>query len=63
MFFATTYDVNENMFLLVFGVMSSKNYDDWLWFLQNVKKVIGDKEVVIISDRHLDLLSSVPEIF
>ena len=31
-------------------------------FLQNVKKVVGDKKVVIISNRHPSLLRSVLEI-
>ena len=33
LFFATTYDGNDNMFTLAFGVMISESYDDWLWFL------------------------------
>ncbi|XP_034674228.1 uncharacterized protein LOC117905411 [Vitis riparia] len=63
LFSATTYDANDAMFPLAFGVMSSENYDDWSWFLQNLKKLVGDKEVVIISDRHPALLRSVPEVF
>ena len=35
------------MFPLVFGVMSLENYEDWSCFLQNLKKVIGDKKVII----------------
>ena len=60
---ATSYDANDNMFPLACGVMSSENYDGWSWFLKNLKKIIGEKEVVIISDRHPGLLRSVPEIF
>ena len=63
LFSATTYDANDNMFPLAFGGMSSENYDDWSWFLQNVKKVVRDKKVFIISDKHQGLLCSVPEIF
>ena len=63
LFSATTYDANDNMFPLAFGVMRSENYDDWLWFLQNVKKVVGNKKVIIISYRHRGLLRSVSEIF
>ncbi|XP_010665184.1 uncharacterized protein LOC104882695 [Vitis vinifera] len=63
LFSATSYDTNDAMFPLAFGVMSSENYDVWSWFLQNLKKVVGDKEVVIISDRHPALLRSVPEVF
>ena len=44
--------------------MNSENYADWSWFLQKIfKKIIKDKEVVIISDRYLGMLCSVPEIF
>ena len=60
LFSATTYDANDNIFPLAFGVMRSENYEDWPWFLQNLKKIVGDKEVVIILYRHLGLLCSVP---
>ena len=63
LFSATTYDANYNIFPLAFGVMSSEKYDDWSWFLQNLKKDIEDKEIAIISDRHLGLLCSILEIF
>ncbi|XP_059591679.1 uncharacterized protein LOC132253518 [Vitis vinifera] len=63
LFSATAYDANDSMFPLDFGVMSSENYEDWSWFLQNFKKVVAEKEVVIISDRHPALLRSVPEVF
>ena len=63
LFFATSYDANDCMFPLAIGVMSSDNYEDWSWFLENLKKVVGDKEVVIISGRRPALLRSVPEIF
>ena len=61
--FGTTYDANDSMFPLAFCVMSLENYENWFWFLQNLKKVVGDKEVVIISDRHPTLLRSVPKVF
>ena len=43
LFSATSYDVNDNMFLVAYGVMSSENYEDLNWFLQNLKDLIGDK--------------------
>ena len=63
LFLATSYDANDNMFPIVYGVMSFENYEDWNWFLQNLKNLIGDKDVVILSDRHSSLLRSVPELF
>ena len=50
------------MFPLAIGVMSSENYEDWSWFLENLKKVVGDKEVIIYNRRPA-LLRSVPKIF
>ena len=63
LFSTTAYDANDSMFPLAFSVMSSENYEDWSWFLQNLNKVVAEKEVVIISDRHPALLRSVPEVF
>ncbi|XP_059597199.1 uncharacterized protein LOC132254763 [Vitis vinifera] len=63
LFSATAYDANDSMFSLAFGVMSSENYEDWLWFLEKLKIVVGNKEVIIISDRHPTLLRSVPKVF
>ena len=63
LFSATSYDANNSMFPLAIGVVNSEDYEDWSWFLKNLKKVSGDKEVVIISDRRPALLRSVREIF
>ena len=60
LFSATSYDANDNMFPIAYGVMSSENYEDWNWFLQNLKNLIRDKDVVILSNRHPGLLRSVP---
>ena len=43
--------------------MSLENYEDWSWFLVNLKMIVGENEVVIISNMHLALLRSVLETF
>ncbi|RVW88849.1 hypothetical protein CK203_034718 [Vitis vinifera] len=63
LFSTTAYDANDSMFPLAFGVMSLENYEDWLWFLEKLKIVVGNKEVIIILDKHLAFLHSVPEVF
>ncbi|RVX19970.1 hypothetical protein CK203_004688 [Vitis vinifera] len=63
LFSATAYDVDDGMFPIAFGVVSSENYEDWLWFLQKLKGILQDKEVVIISDRHQVILRSVSQLF
>ena len=47
LFSTTSYDAND-MFLIAYGGMSSKNYEDWNWFLQNLKNLIGYKDEVIL---------------
>ena len=51
------------MFPLAYGIFMSENYEDQLWFLQKLKVVVGEREVVIISDRHISLICSVVEVF
>ena len=63
LFSETSYGANDNMFLVAYGMMNSENYKDWNWFLQNLKNLIRDKNVVILSDRYPGLLHSVLEIF
>ena len=63
LFSATTYDANDCIFLVACRIMSSENYEDWSWFLEKLKMIFGEKEVVIISYRHPALLQSVLEIF
>ena len=63
LFSTSAYDANDSMFPLALGIMSSKNYYDWSCFLQKLKMVVGDKEVVIIPYGHPALLRSVLEIF
>ena len=66
LFSASSYDANDCMFPLAFGVLSSENYENyenWLWFLENLKKVVEGKEVIIMFGRHPALLQSVPKVF
>ncbi|RVW88481.1 hypothetical protein CK203_043864 [Vitis vinifera] len=53
LFSATAYDADDGMFPIAFGVVSSENYEDWLWFLQKLKGILQDKEVAYIL--HLNL--------
>ena len=63
LFSATTYDANDYMFPLAFEIMSLENYEYCSWFLVNLKTIVGENEVVIISNIHPALLRSVPKIF
>ena len=63
LFSTSSYDVDDGMFPLAYGLFNSKNYKDWLWFLEKLKMVIGEREVIIISDRHQWIICSVLEVF
>ncbi|KAK9289534.1 hypothetical protein L1049_007689 [Liquidambar formosana] len=60
---ATAFNADDEMYPLAFGILSYENYEDWLWFLQHLKGLIGSLKVTIISDRHNALLESVGEVF
>ena len=61
LFSASSYDVDDG--LLAYGLFGLENYEDWLWFLQKLKGVVGEREVVTILDRHQSILCSVSEVF
>ncbi|KAL6338006.1 hypothetical protein AAG906_007819 [Vitis piasezkii] len=62
LFLASSYDANNVMFPLAYCLFSSENYKDWLWFLEKLKMVIGKREVIIISNRDQEIISSVSEL-
>ena len=62
-FSTSTYDADNGFFPLVYGLFLSENYENWLWFLQKLKIVIGETEVVIISDKHQGIIRSVSKVF
>ncbi|KAL6342275.1 hypothetical protein AAG906_006904 [Vitis piasezkii] len=41
LFSTSSYDADDGMFPLAYGLFSSENYKDWLWFLEKLKMVIG----------------------
>ncbi|RVW46369.1 hypothetical protein CK203_081724 [Vitis vinifera] len=52
LFSASSDDANDGMFPLAYGLFSSENYEDWLWFLEKLKMVIDcDYEVAMDSLR------------
>ena len=59
LFSASSYDANDGMFPLAYGLFSSENYKDWLWFSEKLKMAIGEKDVIIIFDRHQGIICCV----
>ena len=63
LFSVSSYDADDDMFPLAYCLFSSKNYKDWLWFLEKLKMVIGERKVIIIFDRQQRIICSVSEVF
>lgn len=60
---ACTVDADNRILPLAIGIVSCENYDNWHWFLKQLKLIIRSLEVVVLSDRHPGIISSVAEIF
>ena len=58
-----SYEADDGMFPLAYGLFSSKNYEDWLRFLEKLKMVIGEREVIIISNKHQGIIYSASKVF
>ncbi|KAH7842268.1 hypothetical protein Vadar_003374 [Vaccinium darrowii] len=60
---ASAHDADDGLYPLAYAIVSSENDDDWLWFLQNLKEVIGERRVVLITDRNTSLLNGIIKVF
>ncbi|XP_028118693.1 uncharacterized protein LOC114316225 [Camellia sinensis] len=61
---ATAKDNNQGLFLVAFVIVDFENSANWEWFLRNLKEVVCDGQTLtFISDRHIGLLLSMPNIF
>ncbi|KAF7132753.1 hypothetical protein RHSIM_Rhsim09G0064100 [Rhododendron simsii] len=58
-----THNANDQLFPLAYVIVSSENYEDWLWFMQNLKEIITGKQIVLVTDRNVSLLRTVMELF
>ncbi|XP_028771960.1 uncharacterized protein LOC114729154 [Neltuma alba] len=46
---ANVYDADNELFPLAYAIVSGETYDDWAWFLQNVKDITRSVETTIVS--------------
>ncbi|KAF7132231.1 hypothetical protein RHSIM_Rhsim09G0072900 [Rhododendron simsii] len=60
---AVAYDANDQLYPLAYAIVSSENYEDWLWFMHNLKEIVAEKNVVVVTDRNPGLLRAVKELF
>ncbi|XP_054782644.1 uncharacterized protein LOC129289922 [Prosopis cineraria] len=48
----SAYDMDNDLFLLAYTIMSGETFEDWSWFLRNVKDIIRSVEITSVYDRH-----------
>ncbi|KAK6149441.1 hypothetical protein DH2020_016966 [Rehmannia glutinosa] len=61
---ATCQDANMHIYPLAWAFVDSENDASWHWFFMNLKGITGGQEdLVLISDRHMSLISAVQTIF
>ncbi|PIA50601.1 hypothetical protein AQUCO_01200064v1, partial [Aquilegia coerulea] len=57
-------DADNWLLPVAFVVVSGQTFDDWEWFLRNLKQVIDlDEDIVIVSDRHPNIIFTVELVF
>ncbi|XP_073067277.1 uncharacterized protein [Primulina eburnea] len=61
---ATTQDGEFHQFPIAWGVVDSETVESWTWFMLRLQEVVpDDEELVIISDRHQDIISAVANVY
>ncbi|KAH7855454.1 hypothetical protein Vadar_025058 [Vaccinium darrowii] len=55
----SAHDADDGLYLLVYAIESSENDEDWLWFLENFKEVVGGRHVVLVTDQNTSLLNGI----
>ncbi|KAK4255705.1 hypothetical protein QN277_008669 [Acacia crassicarpa] len=60
---ASTYDADNNLYPLAYTIVNGETYEDWSWFLRNLKEFIGSLQITIVSDRHNAIVGAVREVF
>ncbi|XP_058185842.1 uncharacterized protein LOC131303070 [Rhododendron vialii] len=56
---ASAHDADDGLYPLAYAIVSSENDEDWLWFLVNLKEVLGGCQVVLVTDRNISLLNCI----
>ncbi|MQM01492.1 hypothetical protein Taro_034255 [Colocasia esculenta] len=61
---ASALNSNNELFTAAYSIAYSETYDNWVWFLQNLKKaLLSDRRIAFLSDRGKGLKEAIPDIF
>ncbi|MQM00808.1 hypothetical protein Taro_033548 [Colocasia esculenta] len=61
---ASALNGNNELFTIAYSIADSETYDNWVWFLQNLKKaLLSDRRIAFLLDRGKGLKEAIPDIF
>ncbi|XP_022899395.1 uncharacterized protein LOC111412704 [Olea europaea var. sylvestris] len=61
---ATAQDANKQIYPLAWGIIDAETNRSWMWFLSNLKDLIGDSdELVFVSDRKNSIENAIAHLF
>ncbi|MQL81328.1 hypothetical protein Taro_013798 [Colocasia esculenta] len=61
---ASALNGNNELFTVAYSIADSETYDNWVWFLQNLKKaLLSDRRIAFLLDRGRGLKEAIPDIF
>ncbi|XP_022897671.1 uncharacterized protein LOC111411364 [Olea europaea var. sylvestris] len=61
---ATAEDANKQIYPLAWGIVDPETNRSWMWFLSNLKDLIGDSdELVFVSDRKNSIENAIAHLF
>ncbi|MQM09807.1 hypothetical protein Taro_042687 [Colocasia esculenta] len=61
---ASALNGNNELFTVAYSIADSETYDNWVWFLQNLKKaLLSDRRIAFLSDRGKGLKEAILDIF
>ncbi|MQL84203.1 hypothetical protein Taro_016708 [Colocasia esculenta] len=61
---ASVLNGNNELFTIAYSIADSETYDNWVWFLQILKRVLlSDRRIAFLSDRGKGLKEAIPDIF
>jgi hypothetical protein len=61
---ATAQDANKQIYPLAWGIVDAETNKSWMWFLSNLKDLIGDSdELVFVSDRKTSIEKAISHLF
>ncbi|MQL82228.1 hypothetical protein Taro_014693 [Colocasia esculenta] len=61
---ASALNGNNELFTVAYSITDSETYDNWVWFLQILKKtLLSDRRIAFLSDKGRGLKEAIPDIF